>query len=373
LDHADVVVVGAGIVGLSAARALAGAGARVVVMDRGRAGAEASAAAAGWLAAQAEVDEGSPLLPVALRARERHSGLAKELQEETGIDVGLSRLGTLEVAFSEDEERALRARLAWQSALGLAVEWLDPDEVRQVEPNVNPAVRAAIVFPEDRCVENVRLTRALAASAVARGAALLSDRPVASLVVERGRVAGVQAGQETVAAPAVIEAMGAWSASLGGDPEPPPVEPVRGQILAFQLAPGALRHVVCTSRGYIVPRADGRLLAGSTLERAGFEKSVTAAGLRAVRQIALEIAPLLADAPVADSWAGLRPGTPDGLPVIGPGVLAGLFHATGLYRSGILLGPLVGEAVARLARGEPGPEGDLARFSPGRFTRGRSR
>src|SRR5688572_22801864 len=201
LDHADVVIVGAGIVGLSAARALAGAGARVVVLDRGRPGAEASWAAAGWLAAQAEAEEGSPLLPVALRARELHSRLARELQEETGIDVGLSRLGTLEAAFREDEELALRARLAWQRARGLAVEWLGPGEVRQVEPNVNPAVRAAIVFPEDRCVDNVRLTWALAASAVARGAALLSDRPVTSLAVERGRVVGVKAGQDTLSAP----------------------------------------------------------------------------------------------------------------------------------------------------------------------------
>ena len=363
-----MVVVGAGIVGLSAARALAGAGARVAVVDRGRPGAEASAAAAGWLAAQAEVDEGSPLLEVGLRARERHLRLAPELREETGIDVELSKAGTLEVAFTEDEERALGGRRAWQRARGLAVDWWGPGEVRRAEPNVNPAVRRAIFFSEDGCVDNVRLTRALAASAVARGAALVSDRPVTALIVEGGRVAGVKAGGSPLPAPTVIEAMGAWSASLGGDPEPPPVEPVRGQILAFALAPGALRHVVATARGYIVPRADGRLLAGSTLERAGFEKQVTAEGLRAVRQVALEIAPLLADVRVADSWAGLRPGTPDGLPVIGPGALPGLFHATGLYRSGILLGPLVGEAAARLALGAA-PEIELAAFAPGRFTR----
>jgi glycine oxidase len=368
LDHADVVVVGAGIVGLSAARALAGAGARVVVVDRGRPGAEASAAAAGWLAAQAEAEEGSPLLEAALRARERHLPLAAELLEETGTDVGLAQCGTLELAFTEDEERALRARLAWQRVRGLAVEWLGPDEVRRAEPNVNPAVRGAIFLPDDGCVDNVRLTRALAASAVARGAALVSDRPVTSLLVEGGRVAGVAAGRETLSAPTVVEAMGAWSASLAGDPEAPPVEPVRGQILAFALTPGALRHVVCTARGYVVPRADGRLLAGSTLERAGFEKQVTMEGLRTVRDIALEIAPLLMDVPVADSWAGLRPGTPDGLPIIGPGALPGLIHATGLYRSGILLGPLMGEAVARLALGAA-PAVDLAPFAPARFRR----
>lgn len=367
-DHADVVVVGAGIVGLSAARALAGARARVVVVERGRPGAEASSAAAGWLAVQAEADEGWPLLDVALRARERHVALAAELQAETGLSVELARHGTIELAFTDEEERALAHRLRWQRAHGLPVEPLGPDEVRRAEPFVNAGVRGAILLPEDGSVDNVRLTRALAASAAARGAVLSSDRPVTTLVVEDGRVAGVVAGAETLSAPVVIEAMGAWSASLAGDPQPPPVEPVRGQILAFAAPAGTLRHVVCTARGYVVPRLDGRLLAGSTLERAGFVKEVTAEGLDAIRRIAAEIAPRLADLPPAASWAGLRPGTPDGLPIVGPGAVPGLFHATGLYRNGILLGPLVGEAVARLARGLA-PEIDLAPFSPARFDR----
>ena len=209
------------------------------------------------------------------------------------------------------------------------------------------------------------LTRALAVSAAARGAALLPSRPVTTLLLEGGRVAGVRAGPEILRASAVIEAMGAWSALLGGDPSPPPVEPVRGQIVSFDV-PGHLSHVVCTPRGYIVPRADGRLLAGSTLERAGYEKNVTPAGLETVLRIAVEIAPGLANMRVADSWAGLRPGTPDHLPIVGPGAAPGFFHATGLYRNGILLGPLLGEAVARMALGaDPGI--DLAAFSPARF------
>jgi glycine oxidase len=363
-----VIVVGAGIVGLSAARALAGAGARVVVVERGRPGAEASAAAAGWLAVQAEADEGWPLLDVALRARARHLALAAELEAETGAAVGLGRHGTLELAFTDEEERALERRLRWQRARGLPVESLGADEIRRAEPALSAAARRANFFPGDGSVDNVRLTRALAASAEARGAALVSGRPVTGLVVERGRVAGVVAGAETLSASVVIEAMGAWSAALAGDPQPPPVEPVRGQILAFDAPRGTLSRVACTARGYVVPRADGRLLAGSTLERSGFVKEVTAEGLDAVRRIAAEIAPLLADAPAADSWAGLRPGTPDGLPIVGPGAVAGLFHATGLFRNGILLGPLVGEAVARLAQGLA-PEIDLAPFSPARFFR----
>lgn len=365
MAEGDVIVAGAGIVGLSAARALAAAGARVLVLDRGTPGAEASSAAAGWLAAQAETEEGSPLLPLALRARERHAVLAAELQGETGIDVRRSARGTIEVAFTSEEERTLARRREWQGRLGLPAQSMSAEEVRGAEPNVNPAVRGGLFLEQDRSVDNVRLTQALAASAAARGAVLLAGRAVALLVVEDGRVTGVRAGDEVLRAPAVIEAMGAWSGRLEGDPSPPPVEPVRGQIVAFDL-PGHLFHVVGTARGYIVPRAGGRLLAGSTLERAGYEKHVTPAGLEAVLRIAVEIAPRLGAVPVADSWAGLRPGTPDHLPVIGPGAARGLFHATGLYRSGILLGPLVGEAIARLALGAK-PDFDLAPFSPARF------
>jgi glycine oxidase len=366
MDDPDVIVAGAGIVGLSAARALAGAGARVIVVDRGRPGTEASSAAAGWLAAQAEAAEGWPLFDLALRARERHLRLADELREETGLDAELSRGGTLEVAFTDDDERVLAHRVAWQRARGLVAEALGPDEVRRLEPRLSPAARGAILFRADRSVDNVRLTQAIAASAAARGAVVLSGQPVTGLLVVDGRTAGVRTGAETVRAPIVIEAMGAWSAALAGDPDPPPVEPVRGQILAFDTAPDTLRHVVCTSRGYVVPRASGRLLAGSTLERVGFVNEVTAEGRRAVGRIAAEIAPLLESLPVADCWAGLRPGTPDGLPIVGPGALPGLFHATGLYRNGILLGPLFGEAVARLALGLP-PEVDLGPFSLSRF------
>jgi len=183
-------------------------------------------------------------------------------------------------------------------------------------------------------------------------------------------VAGVAAAGEPIRAPVVVNAMGAWAGLLSGDPLPPPVEPVRGHIVAFDMAPALIRHVVCSPRGYLVPRADGRTLAGSTAERAGFDKTVTAAGLAAVLAIALEIAPVLADVRVADSWAGLRPGTPDGLPVIGPGEVPGLFHAAGLYRNGILLGPLVGEIVAGLVRGQAPPV-DLAPFSVARFRTGR--
>ena len=367
---ADVIVIGAGVVGLSAARALGTSGARVLVVERRRVGGEASGAAAGMLAPQVETDEGSPLLDLALAARDHLVALAPALEEETGIRVELSPEGILEIALGEDEERRADERLRWQAARGLSVERLTAQELREAEPNLTGAVRGGLFFPRDRSVDNVRLTRALAASAVAHGATLLCGRPVTSLLLQQsGAVSGVRAGAETFEAPVVINAAGAWAGLLGGDARPPAVEPIRGQIVAFELAPPLLRHVVCSSRGYLVPRADGRLLAGSTAERAGFDKSVTAAGLRSVLDIALGIAPALGDVRVADAWAGLRPGTPDGLPIVGPGQASGLFHAAGLFRNGILMGPLVGESVAALVQGRR-PAVDLSPFALGRFAAG---
>ena len=369
VESADVVVIGGGVIGLAVARALRlrGVGA-VTLIERARPGAEASHAAAGMLAPQAEADGADAFFELACASRDLYPGFAAELLEETGTDIELERTGTLYLAFTEEDEHEVALRYDWQRRAGLRVEKLSAGEARRLEPCVSGEVRAALRFPLDVQVENRRLIAALSDSVVKRGVRLLTGTHVKSLVTERGAVRGVETSGGKIHAPVVVAAIGAWTSFLnspGNELLPPSIEPVRGQMLCFETSPRLARHVIYSPRGYLVPRLDGRLLAGSTTERAGFEKRVTAAGVRAITAHALEIAPALADLPPADSWAGLRPRADDEWPVIGASAEArGLFYATAHYRNGILLAPLTGLLVAeQITTGRP-PAGA---FSPERF------
>ncbi|HEX8559517.1 MAG TPA: glycine oxidase ThiO [Pyrinomonadaceae bacterium] len=372
---AEVAVVGGGVAGLAAARELARRGLKVVVVEAAPAcGAGASGAAAGMLAPQAEADRADELFGLLCASREMYPDFAAALLEETGVDVELDRTGTLYLAFSGHDEAEAARRFEWQTRAGLAVERLTAREARGLEPNVSPRVRSALRFPRDWQVENRRLVRALRASAERFGARVLEGVGAAGVLVEGGRAAGVETAGGTVRAGAVVLAAGAWSSLLkGAAADGPGVEPVRGQVLCFRpddsQAP-FVRYVVYSPRGYVVPRRDGRLLAGATTERAGFDCRVTAEGVAAVRAQAEEIAPGVAALALSDSWAGLRPRAADGLPVIGESQEArGLFYATGYYRNGILLAPAAGELVADLvtARTTRLPPGALSAFSPARF------
>lgn len=381
-ERADVAVVGGGVAGLAAARELARRGLKVAVVEDGKAGA-ASRAAAGMLAPQAEANSADELFELLCASREMYPAFAASVGEESGIGIELDRTGTLYLALHDEDEEEVERRFEWQSSAGLEVERLTAHEARALEPNVSAGVRLALRFPRDWQVESRRLSIALDAAAEAAGARIIRAVEARGVRVEDGRAVGVVTSEGELDAGAVVFAAGAWNSRLsrfsdGGHTrlnDDPGVEPVRGQMLCYrQPDPRAplVRHVVYSPRGYLVPRRDGRLLAGSTTEHAGFDCRVTEEGARTIAAHAAEIAPAVTSLDVRDSWAGLRPRAADGLPVLGESAdVKGLFYAAGFYRNGILLAPAAGEIIADLLTNGATrlPARVLQPFAPARFRR----
>jgi glycine oxidase len=363
-----VIVAGAGIVGLSAACELARKGARCLLFDRGQAGRGASFAAGGILSPQVETPPDSPLLPLTLKGRDRHISLAEELLRLTGVAVEHHRYGVISLAFDEEEEAKLKALTQAQKDRGLRAEMVSREGLSRLEPAASPHARCAALFPDDHRVDNRRLLEGLKALALARGVEIREYTALRGMETRDGRVVAVRTDAGRIETSVLVNALGAWAPQLDGDPAPVPVRPVKGHMMSLADGP-AMRHVVYGRHGYIVPRVDGRLIVGSTHEEAGFDTRVTAEGIAHLIGFATTIAPATKKATIAETWTGLRPATPDGLPVIGRGAVAGLVVAGGLFRNGILLGPLVGEIAAALALGET-PAHDLTPFDPGRFSAG---
>ena len=368
---ADIVIIGGGVIGLTIARALAQRGVReLMLIERGRLGAEASWAAGGILAPQVEVDHQDDFFQLACASRDLYPEFAESLKEETGVDVELDTTGTLCLGFTEKDEAELRRRYEWQQGEGLEIEWLNGDEARGLEPCVSAEVRCALRFPRDFQIENRRLISALVRANEEMGVQFVTGTSVNSIRIRHGRVCGVETSNGFVDAPVVVVAAGAWASLIRSPDAKLPalaIEPVRGQMLCFAAHPQIARHVIYSSRGYLVPRRDGRVLAGSTAEHVGFDKRVTDEGMNAIKSMALEIAPGLADLPVIDSWAGFRPRAQDGLPVLGScQEIGGLFYATGHYRNGILLAPITGKVIAD-AIVDGVMRAGLNAFSPDRF------
>ena len=368
---ADVLIIGAGVIGLSIARELHKQGVgRITLIEKGVVGQESSWAAAGMLGPQAEANTGGPFFDMTLASRDLYPAFAAELLDETGVDIELDRAGTLYLAFNEDDSHELSERYEWQRAAGLPVEYLSAAEARKAEPFVSTDVREALFFRNDWQVENRKLLDALRRYAEINGIDIRENTTVERLIVDGHKIIGAETDDGKFLANKTVIATGAWTSliKLGLAESPLTVEPVRGQIVAFRTAQRLFNHVIYSRRGYIVPRADGRILAGSTSENAGFDKSVTRAAATHLREIAVEIAPSISGLPVADQWAGLRPFAADGLPILGEIVgLEGLFIATAHYRNGILLAPLTAQIAAdRLMGG--GDSNYLIDFGPGRFS-----
>ena len=366
MRDANVIIVGGGVMGCSIALRLRQAGARVTVLERSIPGAEASSAAGGILAPQMESEGPGPFLELCLRSRALYPEFAAELLALTGVNVNYLPGGLLHLAFDEAGAQRLKATVEWQRTLDLRAELLGPAEVHTLEPQLSPQVVAAARFPDDHQVDNRLLTRALTMAAAKVGASFRTGY-VRGVVEEHGRVVGVDLDGETLRADAVVIAAGSWSGLVQGvSVDPRVVRPARGQMVQLQTRLPLFSHVVFSDKGYLIPRADGRVLAGSTLEFAGFEKHVTAEGLHRILSLAMELCPALASAPVQETWAGLRPYTDDHLPILGAGPLPGLFLATGHFRNGILLAPITARLMAQAVLGES-PSLDLTPFRFDRF------
>jgi glycine oxidase len=334
---ADCIVVGGGLIGLLTARELRQAGLEVVLVERGEPGQESSWAGGGIL---------SPLHPwrypdavtmLARASQARYRDLTEDLHRETGIDAEWEPSGMLVL---DPGEEAVVAR-AWASRFHAPFEELDGAGLAAREPGLGPGWSGGMWLPEIAQVRNPRLVRALARSLDLRGVTVHSHTPALEVEVARGRVSGLRTPAATLRAGRVVVASGAWTPSvLGPHGRGLPIEPVRGQMVLFRAAPGLVRRIVLAGSRYLVPRRDGRVLAGSTIERVGFDKSTTADALRDLSDAAARLVPALRGLPVERHWAGLRPGSTTGVPTIGrhPEV-DGLFVNAGHFRNGVVLAP----------------------------------
>ena len=368
----DLAVVGGGVIGLAVAWRAASAGLRVTVVDPAPGGG-ASWAAAGMLAPVTEVHYGEQaLLRLNLAAAARWPGFAAELEEAAGRPVGYLACGTLSVARDPDDLAAIDDLYRFQQGLGLEVERLRSRECRSLEPGLAPGVRGGVLVPGDHQVDNRALVGALLAAA-ARAGVVLRPATARGLRVAGGRVRGlVLDGGEALAAGTVVLAAGGWSGALAGlDPALlPPVRPVKGQLLHLRgpASEPLARRNVRGLEAYVVPRADGRVVVGATVEEQGFDQRVTAGAVHHLLRAAAELLPDVDELELTETAVGLRPGSPDNAPLLGETGLDGLVVATGHYRNGILLTPVTAEAITELLLDGRTPEA-IAPFSPRRFDR----
>jgi glycine oxidase ThiO len=355
---ADVLVIGCGLIGLACAAAAAQRGFRVKVVGEPRVGA-ASLAAAGLLAPSIEREDGHAS-DFATAARDRYPTYLEWLYERTGLEVPLNRDGIIQVALNEAGVRGLRR------AKPAGAEWLDARELAQLEPSLRHGL-GGVLHPLDGSVDNVRLFEALRAAVDGLPRVTIDSDTVTELRFA-GHVDAFGQSGSRYDADTVVLAAGAWSSTIVGLPRPIPVEPMRGQMIAYDGSP--LRRAVYGPTGYVVPRANGRTLVGATTERAGFESTTTPEGIAKLARTAAEILPQFASSPLADAWAGLRPMSTDLQPILGHDPEEPrLVYATGHSRNGVLMTPLTGDCVAALVAGEPPPI-HIGEFSITRFVTG---
>jgi glycine oxidase len=368
----EVLVVGAGVIGLACAWRAAQRGLSVRVIDRDTPGAGASRVAAGMLAPVGEASWGEEaLLQLNLDSARAYPEFAAELEEASGRPVGYRRSGALHVALDVDEAEELRRHHELQASLGLAAEWLRSSECRELEPGLAPGIAGGVHAADDAAVDPRTLVGALVAAIGRAGGEIVPGADATDAVIEGERLRGVRiADGRELLADRVVLATGSWSGSAGWLPEDarPAVRPVKGEVVNLRgaAASAVSERIVATPRVYVVPRADGRVVVGATVEECGFDLTVTAGGVHELLREAYRVLPEIAELEFSEALAGLRPGTPDNAPVIGRGSLDGLVVATGHYRNGILLAPITADAVAAILAGDD-PPAVVAPMTPERF------
>jgi glycine oxidase len=363
----DVAIAGGGIIGASIAFELAAEKLKVVLLDRRQPGMEASWAAAGMLSPGPDSLEAIPLVPLAMESLRLYPEFIAAIEETSSLTTEFDRKGTLQV-FSGPRAEADREWMVKEfHRANQKMQPLSADAARKMEKHLGPAGCVAAYLPEEATLDPRLLMKACLTAAECRGVEILAGCEVTSVLEDAGRCTGIVAGTEKILAENVIAAAGSFTAGISSLARYAPTRPVRGQMLALRSKEIQLERVVRSEKGYLVPRRDGRIIAGSTLEDAGFNKSVTPGGIRQILDGVLELVPGLANAEIIETWSGLRPGTPDTLPILGPTDVKGLFTATGHYRNGILLAPVTAKLLRGwIAGGKTSVSTDL--FSPLRFS-----
>lgn len=336
----DVAIAGAGLIGASAALELALAGLRVAVFDRQEPGREASWAGAGILSPAPEDSAGIAMVPLGKASLAAYPDFVARVEELSGQPVGFRPKGAIDAIFSGDAAAELSTIIALHHGVGLAAEPLRADEARELEPALSEEIEAAVLRPDEASVDNRALTGAVVEAARRSGAEFFSGREVTGFWKEGARCGGLRLQGERVSAEWTIFAVGCFAILIEGIAPYAPMRPAKGQILSLRPKNARIERVIWSEKGYLVPRDDGRVLAGATVEHAGFDKSLTAGGLQKILSTAIELAPVLVDSVVDEMWAGLRPESVDHLPILGPTDVPGLLMATGHFRSGILLAPI---------------------------------
>ncbi len=362
----DAAIIGGGVIGCSIAWRLANAGMRVAIIERGEIGREASWAAGGMLAPLAEANKANAFFDLAVASRAMYASFADELREVSGIDIEYRTEGTLYLALTDEDESELEHRWQWQHEAGLNIKKLKADCVLKLEPSLNPKLRWALKFPDDHQVNSRQLMAALEAALAKSNVEILAHTEVDEILQAGNQIIGVATSRGEVKANSVIIAAGSWSGLLHSKLKSH-VEPIHGQMIALEMTETALNHVVYSSRGYLIPRLSGIVIAGATTEKIGYEKMNTAGGISAIVEKAVEIVPRASALKINEMWSGLRPGSSDELPILGADPeINGLVYATGHYRNGILLTPITAQAISEFVLNGKS-EFDLKAFGVGRF------